>query len=342
MVEGVAEYREPGQEPYRIFIGEDAIKNMDPSFQGRPVFVHHVDGVDDNREVVKEQADGYVIRSFFNQTDGKHWCEFIAVTDEALERIRAGWKLSNAYLVKDATSGGQWHGVDYAKKVTRGEYEHLAIVPNPRYAESVILTPEEFKAYNEKKEVELRRLANENKGVFSMFNLFKKEAVKNTAEFESMSVTLPKSKVEKTLLQLVNEADDYNLKMKEPQMANGDHHVMVGEHKMSVNELVEKHMAACNELAEMKKGKEANGDDNLENEEDEKKKKEEAEKKANTEREAAEKKANSDKAAAEKAQADKEAADKLRNADKSKFDDSVTVEVGNEASQRGKSRYGSK
>jgi hypothetical protein len=39
--------------------------------------------------------------------------------------------------------------------------------------------------------------------------------------------------------------------------ANGDHMVKVGEEEMSVNDLVKKHMEACNSLADMEKAKNA-------------------------------------------------------------------------------------
>ncbi len=42
MVEGVAEYRTPGKEPSRLLILENAIKTMDATFEGRPVYVNHV------------------------------------------------------------------------------------------------------------------------------------------------------------------------------------------------------------------------------------------------------------------------------------------------------------
>lgn len=345
MVEGVAEYREPEQMPYRIFIGEEAIKNMDPSFEGRPVFVRHVDEVD--LKNIQNEADGFVVRSFFNPADGKHWVEFLIVSDKGHNAIRNGWKLSNAYIPKEFAGGGQWHGVDYAKEVRRGEYEHLAIVPNPRYSESVIMTPEEFKLYNEDKELELKRLAN-SKGEEPMLQFFKKAKVENSADLEGTVVVLPKSKVEKSVLQLVNEMDDYQLKMKEPQMANGEHHVMVGEHKMSVNELVAKHMAACNELEEMKKkhpmenkedeadkdahAAEAKGEGELvPNEEEEKKKKENEGKEDMPDQKAAEKKSN-----------DKKNFDALKNAPNDVVkNETKPVDLGEDKVKRGKARYGS-
>lgn len=204
---GVAEYAEPNKEPYRVFLNEDTIRKMDPTFAGRPVFIMHVDGVDSNIDVLKTEADGWVVESFYNQADGKHWCKFITVSDKADRAIRQqGMRLSNCYVPKTFASGGVWNGVSYAKEITGGEYEHLAIVPNPRYEESVILTPEQFKKYNEDKIVELKRLSNDRKDQ-GMLKFFKREKVENTIDIEKMSVVLPKSGIEMTISEIVNELD---------------------------------------------------------------------------------------------------------------------------------------
>lgn len=252
MVSGVAEYAEPDREPYRILIEEAAIKNMDPSFQGKPVYVDHVDEV--NLENIQSEADGYVMESFFNQLDGKHWVKFIVVSDRAKQAIRSGWTLSNAYLPKSFSGGGLWHGVEYIKEVVSGEYEHLAIVKNPRYAESKILTPEEFKKYNGEKDIELKRLANskeEQKGEGTMgLSFFKKAKVENSVDLESTVVRLPKSQKEFTIAEVVNKLDVIE---NMHGYASDDHMVKVGENEMSVKDLVKKHMDTCNELEGMKK-----------------------------------------------------------------------------------------
>lgn len=251
MVPGVAEYSEPNTEAYRIFVGENTIKNMDQTFQGKPVYVRHVDEV--NLENIQNEADGYVIESFYNPKDGKHWAKFIVVSDKGHEAIRSGWKLSNAYVPKGFGGGGLWNGVEYLKEVTSGEYEHLALVPNPRYAESIILTPEQFKAYNEKKDDELKRVANSNeKGETSMLKFFKKAKVENATDFENMSVVLPKSGKEVVLAQVLNEMDEAYKKdegkdPKAPAMANMEHQVKMNDEMMSVNDLSEKHMALAKE-----------------------------------------------------------------------------------------------
>ena len=74
MVPGVAEYSEPTVkkgEPYRLLIGPDTAKNMDPSYSGKPLYVHHVDQV--NLDKLQEEAAGYVSESFYNPMDGMHW-----------------------------------------------------------------------------------------------------------------------------------------------------------------------------------------------------------------------------------------------------------------------------
>ena len=266
--EGVAEYQDNSGSPYRIFLNEETLRKMDTTFPGKPIYVEHVDKV--NLEKIQTEADGYVVESFFNKTDGAHWVKFIAVSDEAIKAIEEKkWKLSNAYVPKAFGNSGSWHGVDYAKEILDAEFEHLAIVPNPRYAESIILTPEEFKKYNTNKNLELEKVSN-SKGVFSMFNFFKKTKVE-AGDLADTSVILPKTKKEVTIGQLINEADvepkeeiaeekkdavEPKEEVKEEVMADPKHMVNVGEEKMTVEELLKKHDCMKQELEEIKKPKE--------------------------------------------------------------------------------------
>lgn len=253
---GVAEYQEPAKETFRVFLNENTLRAMDATFAGRPVFVQHVDDVNENLNELREEADGWVIESFFNQADGKHWAKFIAVTDRALEAIKQGWKLSNSYFPTAYGQAGQWNGVTYQKEITGGEYEHLAIVSNPRYEESVILTPEQFKRYNDDKLSELKRIANSEGTSPMKLDFFKRTKVENAVDLLAMSLVLPKSKRELTVEQLVNAMDDKEMKEKDPeQMANGDHKVEYGGAKMTVNELLAAHKAMHDELDGMKKKK---------------------------------------------------------------------------------------
>lgn len=343
MVEGVAEYCEPNQnggKPYRVLIDGDCLKDMDPGFAGRPIYVRHVNAADPTK--FDDQLAGHVIKSFYNPADGKHWVQFIITEDIGHDKIKAHWKLSNAYQPLEMGPGGRWHNVEYLKKVVRASYDHLALVPDPRYEESIILTPEEFRSYNSEKESELLLLANSKEtSAMPKFNFFKKAPVEAAAalELETMALTLKNGK-EMTIPQIVNALEDMQMEKEnaaaaasQPQMANGDHKVKVGESEMTVNELIQKYQEAM-------APKQPSAD----------------EMKANAEKEAADKKAadeaaikkNADDEAAKKKAADDEAVkknglehfEKLRNAmsvekKESAFEGSDT-QVG-----RGKARYGS-
>lgn len=369
--EGVAEYKEPqinDGSPYRILLNESTIKQMDASFSGRPVYVQHVDEV--NLDTIKNDADGYVVESFFNKVDGKHWVKFIVVSDRGHEAIRNGWKLSNAYLIKKTSGGGMWHGVEYSKEVTEAEYEHLAIVPNPRYEESKVLTPDQFKEYNEKKEIELKKLYNsKNKEKKSMFSFFKKTKVENAVEFENTSVVLPKSEVEKTLSQIINEADEAEMKSKEEmQMCNEEHYAMVGKDKMKVNDLVKKYQELLQKQGEPEhEKKESPAEEKKEHEPKNEEKPSEEEKKPEGEEkkeihvdidshkeenkemsdEEAKKKAlelakhEEDEMAEEKKEKKQNHFDAIKNAESNAITATQKIELSEDRVARGKARYGS-
>lgn len=329
---GVAEYREPSQDPYRIFINEDTIRSMNPTFAGRPVYVQHVDTVDLSK--LQEEADGYVIESFFNSADGKTWAKFIVVSDKGHQAILNGWKLSNAYVPQSFGAGGVWNGVDYSKEVIQGEFEHLAIVPNPRYDESIILDAEQFKAYNSDKEMALSRIAN-SQGESKM-NFFKKTKVENATDLENTMVTLVSGK-SVSIKTLVNEAEEMEKKKNEEAqgempMVNGEHMVCVGDEKMSVNALIEKHL---NMLSEKK---------NAEDAESAKKKDEPAKEEEKKEDKVEDAKKNEDEEDKKKEEVKKNSKhfDELKNAHKVVQIEEKTLDMSDNQVERGKSRYGSK
>lgn len=315
MAEGTAEYKK-SDGAYRILIRESAIKKMDKTMQGIPVIVNHVDDEIDYKNIDhNKDIDGWVVRSFFNKSDGKHWAEFMVTTQRGEDALRQGYRLSNCYIPKQYTNGGEWHGVQYAKEVTDAEYEHLAIVKNPRYPESIVLTPEEFKLYNEKKELELERLANskdekvvevpkqngeKRKMKFNMFKREKVEKLTNETDIESLVVELPKSKKEYTYEMLVNKSDEAEMKN---GFANGEDKVKVGEKDMTVNELVEYFKNSEKEKEEMKNSKgKKNADMDAEKEEDPSAKEKKENKKKNSSDEDGENHFEKLKNAADKAQ----------------------------------------
>jgi hypothetical protein len=256
---GIAAYQEQDGGELRVFLNEDTIRSMDPSFAGRPIFVSHVDEVDSDIDEVKDEADGWVLESFFNASDGKHWVKFIIVSKRAERAIARGLKLSNCYVPNKYGSSGTWNGLDYDKEITGAIYEHLAIVPNPRYEESIIMTPDEFKKYNEEKLTELKRLSNsKEKGSSTMkFTFWKKEKVENTLDLENMMVSLPNTKREVSIAKLINEADEDG----HTKMAHPDHMVDVDGERMTVKRMVDCYKQAM--------GKMKDSEEDMENEETE-------------------------------------------------------------------------
>ena len=197
---GIAGY---AQEGVVSFISNDTAKAMDNSFEGKPLFVMHNSKY--NLEELETIADGYVVKSFFNPADGYHWSEFMVVSDKGHKAVADGWGLSNAYRVIESGPAGVWQGNSYDEEITKAEYHHLAIVPDPRY-ESVILTPEQFKSYNDTRMAEM---VTNSKGDKSMlFNLFKKDNVQNSSVLDGLMVELPKTKRTITIENALKELDE--------------------------------------------------------------------------------------------------------------------------------------
>lgn len=301
MVPGVAEYKDgPGGKPHRIFVSGDTAKRMDPSFEGKPVYVEHVDdeqpneqnktveGVkkDERGDPEKVSADGYVIESFYNPADGAHWAKFIVVSKAGVDAIKRKWVLSNCYQPESLGPGGEWHGVQYDREFLANEYKHLAIVANPRYRESIVLTPDEFKQYNEGKLKEIAALRNSadvpknssEKGepkMKLMDILFGKkngkvERIENADEIGKISVKLGNGR-QATVSELINNArrlndEDYEKLMSEVDVERPEHNAD------------EKDLENTDELDEKKnkkknKRKMSAEDDELENADDEDKEK---------------------------------------------------------------------
>ena len=366
---GIARYEQPGEDPLTVFINESTIRDMSPTFEGCPIFVEHVDGVDDDLDELHGKEDGWVLKSFYNAADGKTWVEFIIVSEKGLTAIKRGYRLSNAYVYKLSNESGEWNGVKYDKTVIGGDFEHLAIVQNPRYNESKIMTPDEFKKYNEQQAIELKRITNsKNKGETKM-KFWKRQKIENSVDLDGMYVTGEKSKKDILITKAVEEYDKI-LNMN--GYANGDHMVKVGNDEMSVNDLVKKHMDMMNEMeeaknADRKKGGEPGEDDvvgdkdskdpAIDNDDEEEIDKAGAEdvgdrggdKSLNEEDDEDEKKDKKEMAKNEKAIVDaarkiiaKQKAAKLKNAHLNYVEDeTATVSLPQDQVARGKSRYGS-
>lgn len=253
-----ARHMHPGVVRYQnedILVKTDTIKRMARSMNGKPVYVHHQD--------VKvhdvEKADGYVADTFYNEMDGWCWSKFIVVTDAGHDAVRKGWGVSNAYRPLQSRQGGTFQNVDYNREILNGEYTHLAIVPDPRYEDSKIFTPEQFKAYQDEKKTQLLELQNSKTKTEKkpMFRLFKKEPVE-IDNIEDMSMELQNGKVVTVkemmaAVQLQEEHEQRNSKTeadkKAEELQNAEAilgaEISVNGTTMTVGELKQKFMRLC-------------------------------------------------------------------------------------------------
>lgn len=220
-----------GYQDETIFIGEDALKEMDKSFAGKPVYVEH-QAVD--LEKLQEQADGYVIESFYLPEDASHWAKIIIVSDKGHEAVSKGWAVSNAYVPDSFGASGEWHNIPYNREITEGHYTHLAIVPNPRYEEATIMTPEEFKQYKAGKKEQLNQLQNSKEGVKQqMFKLFTKKEVTNSEDISKAMVELSNGKTV-SIQEMINACEE-DIKAKEAAKAKKNEEEELLEKVVKVN-----------------------------------------------------------------------------------------------------------
>lgn len=307
-----------GYEDETILVDDEALKSMDSTMAGIPVRVLHVDDIDVSK--IQEESDGFVSESFYLECDGWHWAKFIAVSDECHNAIQRGWSVSNAYVPTEWGSGGEHHNIKFDRKILSGKYTHLAIVPNPRYEGAMILTPEEFKEYKEKKEFQLKELKNQKQGRNVMLKFFKKVPVENEID-ENAMVQLENGK-EVSLKEMIETVKNAKKNEKEEeQKINMDSEIEVGEEKMPLKELV-------NRYVKMTKKNE----DDEKKEDEEKKNQEEKEKKENE---------DDDKEKEEKKNAKKNEDFKaIENAGKQDEIQNAVLETSFDKLKRGQERYG--
>ena len=213
-----------------ILIGEEALKEMDKTFAGKPIYVNHQPV---NLENLQEEADGYVAESFYLPEDGCHWAKMIIVSDKGQEAIRKGWKVSNAYVPDEFGVGGEWHNIPFNREIMKGHYTHLALVDNPRYEEAEVMTPEQFKMYKEEKRAQLKELENTKGEGKTMFKLFKKAEVTNSDDLSKVMVELSDGSAV-SIGEMVNSVEE-KLKAEELEKKDACHNEDVLEKVVKVN-----------------------------------------------------------------------------------------------------------
>ena len=283
MESGLAEY-----DGEKILVSTDAIKNMMPSFKGKPLYVFHKTKAD-HLEDLKQEAHGYVLDTFYNEVDGWVWSKVLVIDDVAHEAIAKGWAVSNSYIPTEYGNGGTHHGCEYGQEIINGEYTHLAIVPNPRYEGACIMSETDYKIYCESKEAHLKELQNSTNstketGKMKFFKREKKEVTEIDAE-TLVEITNDDGTVSEVSVQdmITAETERQNAKKNEAddkEKVNDDSEIDVNGETMTVGELKNRYAAGKKNADEEKDNtsdeddkKNADKDEEKDNEDDKDEKK---------------------------------------------------------------------
>ena len=280
-VQGVAEY-EGDDGNFRLLARNEQINDMAKTFEGKPVVVFH-QSIEESE--LREKMAGMVVRSFYNKCDGWHWCEIMVFDAEALEAIEnKKWSVSNSYVPNLKEVSDSYLNVPYEFELTSGVYDHLAIVPNPRYEDSIVLTPDDFKAYNDNLETKISNSKKETSTTKEnrvMLKLFKKVPVEKDVNVEETSIQLENGKelslaemIEVVTNQKEEEAKEEEKKENEKDLMEED--IMVNGDKMKIKDLV-------NAYHEAMKKEEKKENEKEEEEKEEKKENEKMENEKNVE-----------------------------------------------------------
>lgn len=350
-------HMQPGTARYEnetILVDSDGMKSLLASVGKRaiPVYINHQD-VD--LKNIKEQAAGYVTESFYNELDGWGWFKFLAVDDSAHEAIKKGWSVSNAYMPTEWGPAGTKNNVPYNREVRNGEFTHLAIVPDPRYEGACIMSPDEFKNYQDVHRKKLSELKNSKETTTMKINFFKteKKAVSGAEIDRDTHIELENG-------MSVSIGDMIDAVVENSKQTSQK--VKVGDKEMTVEELAEaflnakkkmKKNAGSKESDDMEKDEDIEGDDEIG--EDKKNKKQKKNKKSmknaddcdDMENDAEDGDEDDGKKEKKNAVTEVEVDDKffneMRNAHLKKNNSGVapTVVTSMDGIQRGKDRYGS-
>lgn len=269
-----------------LLLREEVLRKMDPKMSGVPV-VYNTEHLTqaEGEEIAKADrkgglVEGVVVKSFFNEMDGWHWCEFMAWDENVLAAIKAGIGVSNAYFITSKAPAGEFNATAYDIEVMDAVYDHLLITAKPRYEDSQapgILTPEEFKQYNEQRKEKLALVTNQKESTVELFKIFNRQPAE--IKLDGVEAFLPKSKKTVLITQILNEKDEEMKKEEDgEQMANMDHKVKVGNSTKSLHELMDCYNKVMRENEALKtenaEWKEAAGEKAENSEESEEEKKE--------------------------------------------------------------------
>lgn len=132
MQPGLAGY--PGQYGNAL-IKKESLDRFIHTLRNKPVIINHKDNIQDDDIV------GEVLNVWYNPDDGWYWCDGIIYDKTAINLIEnRGWSVSSSYnFTKYNDEGGSENNVPYDIEFLDGEFDHLAIVENPRYERANIV-----------------------------------------------------------------------------------------------------------------------------------------------------------------------------------------------------------
>lgn len=132
-------YIEPGLISYKDHRGgglellrRETIERAMNSAIGNPLTVNHVWITPENRAA---EENGHIREWYFNPGDGWFYVRGAVTTPRAKQLIRVK-KPSNGYAVTSWGPGGVYNGIRYDREITGIQFNHLAIVEQPRYTDS--------------------------------------------------------------------------------------------------------------------------------------------------------------------------------------------------------------
>lgn len=137
----ISKFIEPGLVSYDdagiLNVTKSALDKFCSTMVGCPVIIKHQEITDENADELRK---GVVSNVWYDPESGWYCCEGVIWDKEAIKLVEQGWTVSCTYNMTESTGeAGEWHNMSYDDELLNGVFEHLAIVPNPRYEEATIL-----------------------------------------------------------------------------------------------------------------------------------------------------------------------------------------------------------
>ncbi len=138
---GYPEMKHPitGRQGIDVLVEKPVLDAMRHTMRGVPIFNGEHRPGDVSDALAKGEAVGVMVGSRWEGEDAWEHCDYFVWDKEAKANIRAGYRLSNAWLGDDVDwTPGVHNGKTYDGRLKAAHYTHMAIVPVPRYEGAVI------------------------------------------------------------------------------------------------------------------------------------------------------------------------------------------------------------